>query len=228
MGRDRWPHDLLPSADADSEHRGWLRFDGISQPWLREAAKRWTRTRLLAGTTFGSMRVYLHDLVTFSDWLSTHAPQVHGPAGITRVVLEDYLLWVRSSPMANSSRRRHVCAVRQFLAEQAEDGLDGLPRGAVIHGAELPSVPGRLPRGIEKTVFEQVIDPANLALLATEKQRAVILLLAHTGLRVSSVVTLARDAPPRSCFPTPRRASAAISPGTAGSGISPPTASAAW
>ncbi len=228
MGRDRWPHDLLPSADADSEHRGWLRFDGISQPWLREAAKRWSRTRLLAGTTFGSMRVYLHDLVTFSDWLSTHAPQVHGPAGITRVVLEDYLLWVRSSPMANSSRRRHVCAVRQFLAEQAEDGLDGLPRGAVIHGAELPSVPGRLPRGIEKTVFEQVIDPANLALLATEKQRAVILLLAHTGLRVSSVVTLARDAPPRSCFPTPRRASAAISPGTAGSGISPPTASAAW
>ncbi len=192
--RDCWPHDLLPSADAQSEHRGSLRFDRITQPWLREAAKRWTRARLLAGTTFGSMRVYLYDLVIFSDWLADHAPGVHGPAGITRVVLEDYLLWVRSGPMSNASRRRHVCAVRQFLAEQAEDGLDGLPRGAVIHGSELPGVPSRPPPGIEKAVFKQLIDPANLALLATEKQRTAILLLAHTGLRVSSVVTLARDA----------------------------------
>ena len=32
------------------------------------------------------------------------------------------------------------------------------------------------------------------ALLPSEKQRTVILLLAHTGLRVSSLVTLARDA----------------------------------
>ena len=84
--------------------------------------------------------------------------------------------------------------MRQFLAEQAEDGLDGLPRGAVIHGAELPRVHERPPRGIEKAVFEQLIDPANLALLPSEKQRTVILLLAHTGLRVSSLVTLARDA----------------------------------
>jgi hypothetical protein len=60
---DRWPHDLLATADPDSEHGGVLRFDGIVQPWLRDAAKRWVRARLLAGTTFGSMRVYVRDLV---------------------------------------------------------------------------------------------------------------------------------------------------------------------
>ena len=38
------------------------------------------------------------------------------------------------------------------------------------------------------------VDPENLLLLGNEQQRTVILLLAHTGLRVSSVVTLARDA----------------------------------
>jgi len=43
-------------------------------------------------------------------------------------------------------------------------------------------------------VFEQFIDPANLALLGNEQQRTVILLLAHTGMRVSSVITLARHA----------------------------------
>ena len=43
-------------------------------------------------------------------------------------------------------------------------------------------------------MFEQFIDPANLALLPCEQHRTVILLLAFTGLRVSSIVTLSRDA----------------------------------
>jgi hypothetical protein len=43
-------------------------------------------------------------------------------------------------------------------------------------------------------VFDQFIDPANLALLPCEQHRTVILLLAFTGLRVSSVVTLPRVA----------------------------------
>ena len=59
-----------PAADPDSEQRGALRFDGIEQPWLKEAAKRWTRARLLSGTTFGSMRVYVRDLAIFGGWLA--------------------------------------------------------------------------------------------------------------------------------------------------------------
>ena len=192
--RDRWPHDLLPTVAPDGEQGGQLRFDGIGADWLREAAKRWTRARLLSGTTFGSMRVYVRDLVIFSEWLAADGPDVRRPSGITRAVLEDYLLWVRQSHFARASRRRQVSVVRQFLSEQADDGLAGLPRGAVIHVGEIPSRTARVPRGIEPAVFEQLIDPDNLALLPSEKQRTIVLLLAHTGLRVSSVVTLERDA----------------------------------
>jgi integrase len=39
-----------------------------------------------------------------------------------------------------------------------------------------------------------VIDPGNLALLSSEQHRTIIRLLAFTGLRISSIVTLARDA----------------------------------
>ncbi len=191
---DCWPHERLPTADPDREERGNLHFDGIAPAWLREAAKRWARARLLSGTTFGSMRVYLRDVAIFSDWLTTGARSVHGPSAITRPVLEDYLLWVRQSAMAAASRRRHISAVRQFLAQQADDGLAGLPAGAIILAGEVPSRRPRAPRGIEPGVFDQLIDPVNLALLPSEKQRTIILLLAHTGLRVSSVVTLARDA----------------------------------
>ena len=85
--------------------------------------------------------------------------------------------------------------VRLFLEEQWQDGLAGLPRTAVIHVGEVPhNRSRRLPRGIEAPVFDQFIDPANLALLPSEQHRTVILLLAFTGLRVSSIVTLPRDA----------------------------------
>ena len=75
-----------------------------------------------------------------------------------------------------------------------EDGLAGLPRGAVIHGAELPRVDSRAAaRRSRSEVFAQWIDPANLALL-DERDRTLVLVLAFTGFRVSSVVTLMRDA----------------------------------
>ena len=92
------------------------------------------------------------------------------------------------------TKTSRVSAVRVFLEEQWEDGLARMPRGAMIHAGEIPSADYRLPRGIEGPVFEQLIDPANLAMLPSEQHRTLILLLAFTGLRVSSIVTLARDA----------------------------------
>jgi site-specific recombinase XerD len=192
--REAWAFEELPHADLDPEQHGVLRFDRIAQPWMREAAKRWARARLLRATSPATLRVYLGDLSLFSGWVAERAPEVCSPALINRALLEDYLLWVRTGDRSASTGRRYVCVVRQFLAEQCDDGLVGLPRGAVIHRSEMPDVAYRPPRGLERGVFEQFIDPANLALLGNEQQRTVILLLAHTGLRVSSVVTLARDA----------------------------------
>jgi len=192
--RDAWVFEESPHADLNPEQRGVLRFGRIAQPWMREAAKRWARARLLRATSPATMRIYLGDLSTFSEWMVERFPEVRSPALITRAVLEDYLLWVRTGERSTSTRRRYVCVVRQFLAEQCDDGLVGLPRGAVIHRSEVPDEAYRPPRGLESAVFEQFIDPANLALLGSEQHRTVILLLAHTGLRVSSVVTLARDA----------------------------------
>jgi len=49
-------------------------------------------------------------------------------------------------------------------------------------------------KGLDKRLFDQIIDPTNLALLGSERHRTLILLLAHSGLRVSSLVLLRRDA----------------------------------
>jgi site-specific recombinase XerD len=192
---DRWPLRELPHADLQSTGLdGAILFDGIAQPWLKEAAKRFARARLLAGGAPSTMSNYVLHVRAFSGWLTERVPEVSSPAGITRAVLEDWLLAVRSSGLAADTKTSRVSAVRVFLEEQWEDGLARMPRSAMIHAGEIPSADYRLPRGIEGPVFDQLIDPANLALLPSEQHRTIILLLAFTGLRVSSIVTLARDA----------------------------------
>lgn len=64
----------------------------------------------------------------------------------------------------------------------------------MIRGAELPRVDPRPPKGIDKQLFDQIVDPERLALLASEQHRTLILLLAYTGMRISSLVLLRRDA----------------------------------
>jgi len=195
--KDVWRRSELPHGDLALAYSGevFLHFERLRQPWLKEAAKRWARARVLGETTPHTMSTYLTDLRHFSDWLAAHAPEVTSPALITREVLEDYLLWVRQGSGWKPATRSHrVVALREFLEEQAEDGLAGVPRGAVIHRSELPRVDYRLPKQLSGEIFAQWVDPARLAVLDDEQHRTVVLLLAFTGLRVSSVVTLARDA----------------------------------
>jgi len=194
--RDVWFASELPHGDLAHRYRGGetLRFDRICQSWLKEAAKRWTRARLLSDTTPRTISAYLVSIRHFSQWLAAHAPEVTAPAGLSRAVLEDYMLWARhETDWKPATRNQRLLAVRLLLQEQAEDGLAGLPRGAVIHGAELPRVDPGLPKTVAEEVFKQWIDPGNLARL-DERDRTLVLVLAFTGFRVSSVVTLMRDA----------------------------------
>jgi integrase len=192
--KDVWGQTELPHGDLASMYRGeeFIRFERIAQPWLKEAAKRWARMRLLADTSPRTMSAYLVGVRRFSEWLAEHAPEVSMPAGLSRAVLEDYMLWVRhESPWKPATRSQRLLAVRLLLEEQREDGLAGLPAGAVIHGAELPRVDPGLPKTLPGEVFAQWIEPANLALL-DERDRTIVLVLAFCGFRVSSVVTLMR------------------------------------
>jgi site-specific recombinase XerD len=164
------------------------------QPWLKEAGKRWVRARVLSSTTPATMRHYVDHLAAFSRWLTERAPEVRTPAQLTRGLIEDYLLAVRTSELAGGTKLGRIGTLRSLLAEQREDGLTGLPRSTHIYMGETPRPDYRVPKGIERFVFDQFIDPENLQLLPTEQHRTVILLLAMTGVRVSSLLELRRDA----------------------------------
>jgi hypothetical protein len=212
-----WPRDVwfvsdLPHADLASRYRGEesLRFERIAQPWLKEAAKRWVRARLLSDTAPRTMSAYLVSVRHFSEWLAVHASEVTAPSALSRAVLEDYMLWVRhETHWKPATRNQRLLAVRLLLAEQAEDGLAGLPRGAVIHGGELPRVDPGLPKTIADEVFAQWIDPANLSLL-DERDRTLVLVLAFTGFRVSLLRPRHPRLPRRPQPPHPRQRQARL------------------
>ena len=62
--KDVWRQSELPHGDLASSYSGevLLHFERLRQPWLKEAAKRWTRARLLGDTTPQTMSRYLTDL----------------------------------------------------------------------------------------------------------------------------------------------------------------------
>ncbi|MGO9752269.1 MAG: hypothetical protein ACLP8S_04355 [Solirubrobacteraceae bacterium] len=147
--KDVWCQSELPHGDLVLSYRGqeFIHFERISQWWLKESAKRWARTRLLSDTAPRTMSSYLVGIGYLSEWLAEHAPEVSTPGLLSRSVLEDYMLWVRhESPWKPATRNQRLLSVRLLLEEQREDGLAGLPAGAVIHGAELPRVGYQLPK----------------------------------------------------------------------------------
>ena len=162
--KDEWHQRELPHGDLPTtyDREVVLRFGGLEQQWLKEAAKRWARARLLASLSPRSLERYLRELMEFSRWLAER--DVASPGEITRALLEDYMLYVRTRPWAQATRRR-LGALRALLDEQRYDGLAGLPRSAVIHFAEMPRVTLRPPKGLDKHVFDQLIDPGSLRLV---------------------------------------------------------------
>jgi hypothetical protein len=70
--KDEWHQRELPHGDLaiTYDRQVVLRFGGLAQPWLKEAAKRWARTRLLGSLSPQSMERYLRELMEFSRWLA--------------------------------------------------------------------------------------------------------------------------------------------------------------
>ena len=54
--------------------RGTARFDGISQHWLRDPVKRWSRLRLATGCAFATIDAGALALTRFSRFLAARQP----------------------------------------------------------------------------------------------------------------------------------------------------------
>src|SRR5712692_2380460 len=95
--KDVWRLRKLPGIAAPPGRpcpRARLRFDRITQPWLREPGKRWMRLRLASGLSIAAAKAGLDALTCFSQFLALAG--VERLAHVDRPLLERHLAWVMS------------------------------------------------------------------------------------------------------------------------------------
>jgi hypothetical protein len=127
--------------------RGTARFGGISQPWLRDTVKRWSRFRLATGCAFATIDAGALALTRFPRFLAARQPDAGDATVITRPVLEDYLSWLVTEGYSAATRALSLSVIRVFFDACHRHGwLPGLPAGATIYVEELtPSTTTRSP-----------------------------------------------------------------------------------
>jgi hypothetical protein len=120
--------------------RGRASFAGISQPWFKEAAKAWARQRLTLDGAFNTVQVGSMAFRRFSGFIASCQPPVEHPDEIDRPLLEAYLAWLASQPLADATKALSRVFLRSFLDENRRYSWVGaIPSRAVIYHDEVGS-----------------------------------------------------------------------------------------
>jgi integrase len=171
-----------------------LGFGAISQPWLRELAKRWVRWRLSAGLGLeagGGRPVVV--ITRFARFLANIG--VERIDQIDRSVLERYLADLRSDSAFTAQRRgSHIGLLNRFFAAIRQHDWDAaLPAGALFFTEDYPKRSDGLPRALAEHVMAQLEHPDNLARFDDPAHRLITIVLMRCGLRVSDALRLPID-----------------------------------
>ncbi len=195
--RDIWRLDRLPGLTTNAgkpSSRARLRFDRISQPWLRTLGKRWSRLRLSSGLAVGTVVSDVKALTRFSTFLTEAVPEVDGLAALDRALLERYLAWLATAGLGPGAKQDAVTGVGTlFQAVRQYDWDPCLPTAAVFFAGDLPPRPSRVTRHLAEHVMAQVEAAANLDRWPNPAGRLVTLILIQCGLRATDACTLSFD-----------------------------------
>jgi len=131
--RDVWRLHTLPGLTRNAGHttdaRNHLRFDRLSQPWLRALAKRWCRLRLSSGLTVGTVVSDVTALTRCSMFLEHHAADVRTLADLDRSLLERYLAWVSTQTFGDGAKDDCITTLGAFFqAIPSTTGTTRCPR----------------------------------------------------------------------------------------------------
>ena len=119
--------------------RNHLRFDRITQPWLRVLAKRWCRLRLTSGLAVGTVMTDMNVLTRFSRFLDQASPTVDALAGVDRPLLERYLAWIAGELDSQTMKEDAVTCLNTFFRAIRQHGWDPtLPTTAVFFTGDTP------------------------------------------------------------------------------------------
>ena len=189
---------------------GTLPFTGISQPWLREAAKRWAVEELprrRGRGLGGSLRSCVHSLARLSEVLRLREDGGHVPGALGRADIEallSRLAYQQNAGMLTHPSRIMTCRhLKLILSRIRTMGLTrpggpaaGLPDDFAVSTSDIPYLPDRAEpsRDLPPEIMRQLCDQ----LPVLERQhgvsiRTIVELVIDTGRRPDEICTLAWD-----------------------------------
>jgi len=189
---------------------GTLPFTGISQPWLREAAKRWAVEELprrRGRGLGGSLRSCVHSLARLSEVLRLREDGGHVPGALGRADIEALLSRLayqqNAGTLTHPSRIMTCRHLKLILSRIRTMGLTrpggpaaGLPDDFAVSTSDIPYLPDRAEpsRDLPPEIMRQLCDQ----LPVLERQhgvsiRTIVELVIDTGRRPDEICTLAWD-----------------------------------
>ena len=196
--RDIWRLSRLPGlvlTAGETRPHAQLRFDRITQPWLRELGKRWIRLRLSGGGNVETVVGNLNALTRFSEFLATTTTtNITSLADIDRAMLERFLAWLATQPIAAVTRSAQIGGLQLFFeAIRRHRWNDQLPTTAVFFPDDHPKRPPHETRRVAEHVMNQIEQPANLDRWPDPQGRLITIIMIDCGLRVTDTCTLPFD-----------------------------------
>ena len=188
--RDVWRLRLLGRRTGDGSPSR-LCFNAITQPWLKELAKRWVRWRLSSGLGSTAAARCVTVITRFAQFLAAPPVAIARLADVDRPVLERYLADLHAEFAGRPVHRTHVGLLNQFFAAIRQHGWGpSLPATATFYPEDYPKDRELLPRAVAEHVMAQVEQASNLDRWDKPAYRLVTLILIRCGLRVSDALKL--------------------------------------
>ncbi|WP_157997686.1 tyrosine-type recombinase/integrase [Mycobacteroides stephanolepidis] len=179
--RDVWRLNRL-GFDAKTES---LKFDRISQLWLRELAKKWLRNRLTVGRSKHTTHVSLAAIVSLSVYLQGHASPPTTPAELTRDHLEGWLAERKLAIENSETRRGYITNVSVFLRDvHRKAWAPDLPVTTQLYPEDnVERLRDAAARAIPEYVMRQLESDEKLGQIRDPNVRAIVEIMLNCGLR---------------------------------------------
>lgn len=132
-----------------------------------------------------TVAAYTGDLRRFINWFEGSSGQVFSPAAVTTLDLAEYRGWLQRVGQKPASVNRALAAIRAFFQYAREVGLvEANPATNLRRAEEQLAAPRSLDRRQQQALVRAVQKYGSL------RDQAIIILLLHTGLRVSELAGL--------------------------------------
>ena len=190
-------------------YRGRLRFTGISQPWLRDAAKRWALDDLpqRRGKRVGHLvSHHVGCLERLSESLRMRSDRGEAPSMLGRADIDNFLnrmTYLESTGALTRDARIRTCQqtktmlsrIRALGLTRQGEPAAGLSQEFVLQTSDMPRRPDREPgRDLPPEILRQICEHLpQLEALAGPEIRAAVEILIDTGRRPDEVCSLAWD-----------------------------------